>query len=108
MLLKIKDYIEFVLYLLSKSNNIDSKKDYKHLKNIMLEYYEFDYIKEIVELLCLFAQATKYLGSKTYVILSFIYPVLEKIKSKIYILSSNIELVDFNIKSNIFNFYDFF
>jgi len=55
MLLKIKDYIEFVLYLLSKSNNIDSKKDYKHLKNIMLEYYEFDYIKEIVELLCPFA-----------------------------------------------------
>ena len=62
--------------------DIDTKKDGKRLKEIDLESNEWNTIKELLNILGPFAEATQYLGSSKYVSVSFVYPIIYDLKKR--------------------------
>ena len=52
--------------LLSTKSDPDSKRDYKKLRQIMLEEDEWDVIKDLIPVLKPFAETTDYLGGNKY------------------------------------------
>src|SRR5207248_10952301 len=75
-LLRLKNYIHMLVNLLSTKSDPDSKRDYKKLRQIMLEEDEWDVIKDLIPVLKPFAEATDYLGSNKYCTYSMIVPTL--------------------------------
>ena len=62
--------------------DIDTKKDGKRLKEIDLESNEWNTIKELLNILGPFAEATQYLSSSKYVSVSFVYPIIYDLKKR--------------------------
>jgi len=74
---------------LSTKTDSDSKKDYKMLKQIMLEEEEWDVIKDLIPVLEPFAEATDYLGGNKYCTYSMMVPTLLVIIKRLKPLTEN-------------------
>jgi len=89
-----------LLNTLATKNDIDSKKDYNRLNNIMLTSDEWDLIQDLIPILKPFAEATEILGGSTYCTHSIMNPILINIKKRLRpITTHDIETsveVDFN------------
>ncbi|GET01179.1 zinc finger BED domain-containing protein 1-like [Rhizophagus clarus] len=82
-LLKLKDYINLLISILSTKLNPDFKKNCKRLKQIMLQEQEWNTIKDLVSILKPFAEATNYLGGNKYCTYTIIVPTLIKIINRL-------------------------
>jgi hypothetical protein len=106
-LLKLKDYINVLISTLSTKNDPDSKRDYKRLKQIMIEEEEWDVIKNLIPILKPFAEATNYLGGNKYCTYTIMVPTLIKIINRLKPLTAEEEKVvsEINFKNheNIFD-----
>ena len=71
-----------LLNTLATKNDIDSKKDYNRLNNIMLTSDEWDLIQDLIPILKPFAEATEILGGSTYCTHSIMTPILINIKKR--------------------------
>jgi hypothetical protein len=81
--LLLRDAISVLNTKLARETDIDSKKDSKQLKEIMITTQEWDLIQKLVEMLEPFAEATDYLGGSSYCTHSIINPLIEEIKRKL-------------------------
>jgi hypothetical protein len=92
---------------LSTKTDLDSKKDYKRLKQIMLEEDEWDVIKDLIPVLTPFAEATNYLGGNKYCTYSIMVPTLIEIINRIKPLTENGEKnaseISFKNQENVFD-----
>jgi len=70
-----------IVELVNNENDIDAKKDGKHLEKIMLNSDEWELLQQLVITLGPFEEATNYLGGKKYVTHSIMYPTLKQIKN---------------------------
>src|SRR5437764_15278268 len=77
--------------LLSTKSDPDSKRDYKKLRQIMLEEDEWDVIKDLIPVLKPFAKATDYLGGNKYCTYSMMVPTLLVIIKQLKLLIENVE-----------------
>lgn len=106
-LLKLKNYINILINILSTKIDSDSKKDYKRLKKIMLEEEEWDVIKELIPILKPFAEATNYLGGNKYCTYTIMVPTLIKIIDRLKPLTAEDEKyaseINFKNLENIFD-----
>ena len=78
-----------LINLLSTKTDLDSKRDYKRLKQIMLEEDEWDVIKDLIPVLKPFAEATDYLGGNKYCTYSMMVPTLLVIIKRLKPLTEN-------------------
>jgi hypothetical protein len=85
----LKSYINILINTLSTKSDSDSKKDYKRLKQIMLEEDEWEVIKDLIPVLQPFANATDYLGGSKYCTYSTMIPTLINIFNKLKPLTPN-------------------
>ena len=74
---------------LSTKTDSDSKKDYKRLKQIMLEEKEWDVIKDLIPVLKPFAKTTNYLGNNKYCTYNLIVLILFEIIKQFKSLTKN-------------------
>ncbi|GBC46886.2 zinc finger BED domain-containing protein 4-like [Rhizophagus irregularis DAOM 181602=DAOM 197198] len=63
-LIYLKEWIKLLSNTLSISTDLDTKKDAKRLKQIMITDEEWDFLADIIEVLSTFADATTELGGK--------------------------------------------
>ena len=75
--------------LLSTKSDPDSKRDYKKLRQIMLEEDEWDVIKDLIPVLKPFAETTDYLGGNKYCTYSMMVPTLLVIIKRLKPLTEN-------------------
>ncbi|CAB5195205.1 unnamed protein product [Rhizophagus irregularis] len=66
-LIYLKEWIKILLNTLSISTDLESKKDAKRLKQIMITDHEWDLIADLKEILSTFADATEELGGSKYI-----------------------------------------
>ncbi|CAB4484321.1 unnamed protein product [Rhizophagus irregularis] len=66
-LIYLKEWIKLLSNTLSISTDLDTKKDAKRLKQIMITDEEWDFLADIIEVLSTFADATTELGGSKYV-----------------------------------------
>ena len=66
---------------LNNDNDIDARKDGKHLEKIMLSSNEWDLLQNLVMTLGPFEEATCYLGGEKYITHSITIPIIERIKT---------------------------
>ena len=66
-LLYLKGWIKILLNVLSYNTDLDSKRDAKRLKQIMITNDEWDLIADLTEVLSVFADVTEDLGGSKYV-----------------------------------------
>ena len=78
-LLYLKGWIKILLNVLSCNTDLDSKRDAKRLKQIMITDDEWDLIADLTEVLSVFADATEDLGGSKYVTNSMCTPMLMEI-----------------------------
>jgi hypothetical protein len=106
-LFKLKDYIIVLISTLSTKNDPDSRRDYKRLKQIMIEEEEWDVIKNLIPILKPFAEATNYLGGNKYCTYILMVPTLIKIINRLKPLTAEDEnfMSEINFKNhkNIFD-----
>jgi hAT family C-terminal dimerisation region len=106
-LLKLKDCINVLVSTLSTKNDPDSKKDYKRLKKIMLEEEEWGVIKDLIQILRPFAEATNYLGGNKYCTYTIMIPTLIKIINRLKPMTAEDEKsaseISFKNHENIFD-----
>jgi hypothetical protein len=81
--LLLQDAISVLNTKLARETDRDSKKDSKRLKEIMITTQEWDLIRNLVDILEPFAEATDYLGGSSYCTYSIINPLIEEIKEKL-------------------------
>ncbi|CAG8547402.1 6801_t:CDS:2, partial [Scutellospora calospora] len=95
-LIQIKAYIELLITDLITHDKAEERKDGKLLKEINLTNSEWDLLKELLQVLDPFEEATRYLGGSYYSTYSFIYAVIEKLKEffKLTINKLNIENIE--------------
>ena len=79
----LQDAISVLNTKLARETDRDSKKDSKRLKEIMITTQEWDLIRNLVDVLEPFAEATDYLGGSSYCTYSIINSLIEKIKEKL-------------------------
>jgi hypothetical protein len=70
-----------ILELINNEDDIDAKKDGKHLEKIMLSSDEWDLLQDLVITLGLFEEATRYLGGEKYITHSIMIPIIKEIKT---------------------------
>ena len=87
--------------LTDEDQDADTKKDGRRLKEIDLEPEEWNTIKEFLNILGPFAEATQYLGSSKYVSVSFIYPIIYDLKRKFKPFATT-DNVNLNTKNDAF------
>jgi hypothetical protein len=75
--------------LINNENDIDAKKDGKHLEKIMLSTDEWNLLQDLVITLGPFEEATRYLGGEKYVTHSIMIPIIEQIKRLLLLPLSN-------------------
>jgi hypothetical protein len=106
-LLRLKDYINLLINTLSTKTDLDSKKDCKRLKKIMLKEEEWNAIKDLVQILKPFAEATNYLGGSKYCTYSIMIPTLIRIINRLQPSTTEDEKyaseIDFKNHENIFD-----
>ncbi|CAB5181548.1 unnamed protein product [Rhizophagus irregularis] len=66
-LIYLKEWIKILCNTLLIDSDLDSKKDGKKLKEIMISDHEWDLLTDLKEILSLFAEATTELGGSKYV-----------------------------------------
>ncbi len=79
-LLKLHKAIEWLATTLPLSNNFDNHVNGKKLKKQLLLPYEWDLLKQIIDLLKSFDDATIYFNETSYVTLSIIYSLIQALK----------------------------
>ncbi|CAG8740827.1 11671_t:CDS:2, partial [Racocetra persica] len=92
-LLKLKNYINFLVTLLSTKSDFDTKKDLKYLKKNLLYDDKWDTINDLVEILEPFAKTTDYLGGSNYCTYSIIVPILIELKKKYQLSITNNDII---------------
>ncbi|CAG8440231.1 13429_t:CDS:2 [Cetraspora pellucida] len=75
-LLLVKDYIDIVLFMLSKDNSSEACQDYNRLKKIMLVDDEWSLMNDLIHLLGPFNEYTEYFSGSEYVMISMMYPLI--------------------------------
>ncbi|RHZ60429.1 hypothetical protein Glove_353g27 [Diversispora epigaea] len=86
-LFKLRKAIEWLGATLPLSNNSNDHADGHKLKNLLLKPYEWNLLKQIIDLLEPFNDATTYFSGTSYVTLLIIFPVIQALKyNYIYIL----------------------
>jgi hypothetical protein len=70
-----------ILELINNEDDIDAKKDGKHLEKIMLSSDEWDLLQDLVITLGPFEEATRYLGGEKYITHSIMIPIIKEIKT---------------------------
>ncbi|CAG8768770.1 22170_t:CDS:2, partial [Racocetra persica] len=80
--LKSKDQQKIIT--IAQSNDLQTQKESKCLQQIMLTDSEWNVIKELVIILCPFAEASTYLGASKSSMIRFINPTLSYIKQDLY------------------------
>src|SRR5947207_12356657 len=92
---------------LSTKTDSDSKKDYKRLKQIILEEDEWDVIKDLIPVLNPFAEATNLLDSSKYCTYSTMVPTPNEIIKRLKPLTENGEKnaseINFKNQENVFD-----
>src|SRR6266540_5775922 len=81
-LLKLRKVIEWLGATLPLSDNPDNRADGRKLKKRLLLSYEWDLLKQIVDLLEPFNDAITYFSGTSYATLSIIYPLIQVLKFK--------------------------
>jgi hypothetical protein len=81
-LLKLRKAIEWLGATLPLSDNSDDRADGRKLKKQLLLSHEWDLLKQIVDLLEPFNDATTYFSGTSYATLSIIYPLIQVLKFK--------------------------
>ncbi|CAG8721191.1 3233_t:CDS:1, partial [Dentiscutata erythropus] len=79
-LIQIKAYIELLIIHLTTYKNYNECKDRKYLHEINLAEQEWDLLKNFIQVLGPFAEATQYLGDLYYLTHSLMHHVIEKLK----------------------------
>ena len=85
----MKEWIKILFNTLSLNTDLDSKKDAKRLKQIIITDHEWDLITDLKEILSTFADATEELGGSKYVTNSIRTRMLMEIIKTIKPNSSN-------------------
>ncbi len=88
-LIYLKGWIKILYNTLSSNTDLDSKKDAKRLKQIMISDHEWDLIADLTEVLSTFADATEDLGGSSYVTNSMCTPMLVEIIKTLGVESVN-------------------
>ena len=89
-LFKLRKSIEWLSATLPLSDNSNDRADGRKLKNLLLKPHEWDLLKQIIDLLEPFDDATTYFSGTSYATLSIISPVIQALKyNYIYILSND-------------------
>ena len=86
-LVQIKTYIELLISELSTHDDQDAKKDGRKLRNINLTESEWELIKDLLQVLGPFEEATTYLGGSFYATHSLLYRLIKNLKKKFAPLS---------------------
>ncbi|CAB4423675.1 unnamed protein product [Rhizophagus irregularis] len=81
-LLKLRKAIEWLGATLPLSDNYDDRADGRRLKKRLLLPHEWNLLKQIVDLLEPFEDATTYFSGTSYATLSIIYPLIQVLKFK--------------------------
>ncbi|CAG8820233.1 35227_t:CDS:2, partial [Racocetra persica] len=76
-----------------KNADVETKKDRKQLKKINLTSEEWLFIEEVMPVLGLFTETIKKLKGSQYLTISYVYPAIQKIKSR---LSCSFDPIDEN------------
>ncbi|CAG8803503.1 30781_t:CDS:2, partial [Racocetra persica] len=92
-LLKLKNYINFLVTLLSTKSDSDTKKDLKYLKKILLYDDKWNTINDLVEILQPFAKAINYLGGSNYCTYLIMVSILIKLKKKYQLSITNNDII---------------
>ncbi|CAG8778024.1 2582_t:CDS:2, partial [Cetraspora pellucida] len=83
-LLILKLFIEILSTTMNVTNaDAETKKDGKQLKKINLTFEECSFINEVMPILGLFAETIERLKGSQYSTISYIYPAIQKIKSRL-------------------------
>ncbi|CAG8460874.1 16480_t:CDS:2 [Racocetra fulgida] len=77
-------YYELPTLTIAQSNDLQTRKESKRLQQIMLTDSEWNAIKELVIILCPFAEASTYLDASKSSMIGFINPTLSHIKQDLY------------------------
>ncbi|CAG8703216.1 14424_t:CDS:2, partial [Cetraspora pellucida] len=80
-LVQIKVYIELLIIYLTSHDNSDDRKDGKRLREINLTNSEWELIKELLQVLGPFEEATRYLGGSYYATHSLMHRVVRELKN---------------------------
>lgn len=79
-MIKVKGYIQALLAELENDLELDSKKDGRQLRLIMLTVDEWELLQDLITVLAPFEQATRHLGGEKYVTHSIMHPIVKEIK----------------------------
>ncbi|CAG8482785.1 14793_t:CDS:2 [Cetraspora pellucida] len=96
-LLELEKYIRILEVELAEDMSHDFKKDSQYLTKIMLTNNEWALLRDLIPILGLFEEATRYLGGSNYVTYSTMNPILIHIINKLKPISVLSE--EINIKS---------
>jgi len=79
-LVQIKTYIELLISELITHDDPGARKDVRKLRNINLTESEWELIKDLLQVLSPFEEATTYLGGSFYATHSLLYRLIKKLK----------------------------
>ncbi|CAG8783283.1 4790_t:CDS:1 [Cetraspora pellucida] len=95
--------ISAMISYLELENNHDLKCNCNHLKKINLTNEEWITIKQLIPVLCLFANATEFLSSSNYSTISCIYHAILLIRSDLASSEDYIKMINFTDPSTVFD-----
>ena len=80
-LCELKKPIKHVILNLSlETNNRETKKDHKELKDRNLESWEWELVNQLIDTFKPIEEATEWLGGQKYCTLSLMYPIIQTLK----------------------------